>query len=485
MKMSDYRHGAYADQQASRDYTSPSAAGTVPVYIGRAPVHQLADYSGTQNVPIRINSWLDAMRKIGYSEDWEDYDLCEAVYAHFRNSVNSIGPIIVINAMSPDNHKNEEKKTAAVGFTRKTAVINNPNVILKTIKIADKVFGTDFRAEYAEDGRNVILTDPIGSMESAEVEYYEADPSAVKETDVVAAINAGVPLVYYTLSTVPTILCSPGWSTRANVLAALIGMLDRINGHWNAWLNADLDASPGQASESISTKISAAIAAKKALEANTGAGAILWPMARKSGRLFHASTLNTVTMQRVDSQNGDIPYETPSNKQIDIDGMCFSDGTAVQFDQTAANLLNAAGIDTMTYWEGEWRMWGSHTMEYVYGTTMDARDVFDVNVRMMRYIENNFQRQYGADVDKPMTRGRKDAILNDFQAWMDGLIQDGALLTGTILFEESENPQSDLVEGNFVFSTEFTNPIPGKSLTNKVRWSASGLNSLFGGAGNA
>lgn len=483
--MSEYRHGAYADQQASRDYTSPSTAGSVPVYIGRAPVHQLADYSGTQNIPILITSWLDAMNKIGYSEKWDDYDLCEAIYAHFRNSVNSVGPIIVINAMNPDNHKNEEQKTVTVSFTRKAATILNANVILKTIEIEDKVLGTDFSAEYSDDGLSVILTDIMGDMDNAEVSFYEADPAAVTETDVVAAINTGVPLVYYHLSTVPTILCSPGWSTRANVFAALTKMLDKINGHWYAWLNADLDASPGQLSESVSTKISAAIAAKKALETITGAGAILWPMAQKSGRRFHPSTLNTVTMQWVDSQNGNVPYETPSNKQIDIDGLCFSDGSALQFDQTAANQLNAAGIDTMTYWEGEWRMWGPHTMKYVYGTTMDARDVFDVNVRMMRYIENNFQRHYGAEIDKPMTRGRKDAILNDFQAWMDSLIQDGALLTGTIRFDASENPQSDLVDGDFVFSTEFTNPIPGKSLTNKVRWSANGLSSLFGGDSNA
>lgn len=46
----------------------------------------------------------------------------------------------------------------------------------------------------------------------------------------------------------------------------------------------------------------------------------------------------------------------------------------------------------------------------------DRRDIFDVNVRMVRYVANLFQRRYGDEVDKPMKRSRKDTILNDFQA---------------------------------------------------------------------
>ena len=84
-----------------------------------------------------------------------------------------------------------------------------------------------------------------------------------------------------------------------------------------------------------------------------------------------------------------------------------------------------------------------------------------------------------------MTRVKKDSILNDFQAWLDGLIQDGALMMASVKFEEADNPQSDLVQGNFIFSTEFTNPVPGKSLSNKVRWTSDGLNSLIGDASNA
>lgn len=476
--MSEYRHGAYADQEDSLDFTSPSGVGTVPVYIGRAPVHQLGDYAGKTNVPILITSWQDGRRKIGYSDLWKDFDLCEAVYAHFCNSVNGVGPVVVINVLNPDDKKNEKKQSETVKFIKRTALIHSALVILSTITIEGKELDTDFSAEYADDGLSVILKDLKGGLDSVSVSFYETDPSGVTDAELIAGINAGVPRVYYDLSVVPTILCAPGWSQKPAVLAALIAMQNKINGHWYAWINADMDAA------AVKT-VDAAIAAKEAYENVTGAAALLWPMARKGGHIFHASTLETVTMQWVDYQNNNVPYETPSNKQIDIDSLCLANGSAIRFDQTEANRLNANGIDTMTFWEGVWRMWGPHTMKYTEGTNVNARDVFDCNVRMMRFVENTFQRRYGVEVDKPMTRGRKDSILNDFQAWLDSLIQDGALLLGAVSFQESNNPIGDLVEGNFVFSTEFTNPVPGKSISNIVRWTSAGLNSLFGGGSNA
>jgi len=476
--MSEYRHGAYADQEDSQDYTSPSGVGTIPVYIGRAPVHQLADYKDKTNVPILISSWQDGMKKIGYSEAWKDYDLCEAVYAHYRNSVNSAGPIVVINALNPDDKKNETVQNASVKFVKRSAVISNSRVILSTVSIEGKILGTDYSAEYAEDGLSVILKDMKGGLDTVSVSFYEVDPSGVTDADVVTGINKGIPLVYYVVSIVPTILCAPGWSQKSTVFAALVAAQNKINGHWYSWINADLDSTAAKT-------LDAAIEAKDAYETVTEAAALLWPMAKKGSRIFHASTLNTVTMQWVDYQNSNVPYETPSNKQIDIDSLCLADGTVIQYDQTGANRLNAKGINTMTYWEGVWRMWGPHTMKYTYGANLNARDVFDCNVRMVRYVENEFQRQYGAEVDKPMTRGRKDSILNDFQAWLDSLIQDGALLSASIEFTEADNPLNDLVQGDFNFATEFTNPVPGKSIGNKVRWTSAGLNSLFGGGSDA
>ena len=379
--MNEYRHGAYADQEDSLDYTSPSGVGTVPVYIGRAPIHQLPDYDNKTNVPILITSWEDGRRKIGYSDLWSSYDLCEAVYAHFRNSVNSVGPIVVINTLNPSDKKNEMEQTAAVKFIKRKAVITNSRIIISTLNIEDKIMGVDYNAKYSDDGMSVLLEDLKGDIDSVEVKYYEVDPAAVTDEDVVTGINKGVPLIYNDISVVPTILCAPGWSHKNAVFSALVSIQNQINGHWYAWINADIDSSKYKTIED-------AIVAKEDYEIETGAGGLLWPMAKKGKRIYHASTLCTVTMQWVDYKNNNMPYETPSNKPIDIDSLCLADGSVIKIDQSYANRLNANGINTMIYWEGIWRMWGSHTMKYGEGVSINSRDIFDCNVRMMRYIEN-------------------------------------------------------------------------------------------------
>ena len=81
--------------------------------------------------------------------------------------------------------------------------------------------------------------------------------------------------------------------------------------------------------------------------------------------------------------------------------------------------------------------------------------------------------------------GELNLFLTFVKSWLDSLIQDGALLLGSVEFQEADNPVSDLVQGNFEFLTEFTNPVPGKSIGNKVRWTSAGLNFLFGGGTNA
>ena len=74
--MSEYRHGAYADPESTRDYVSPPGVGTIPVYIGRAPVHQLADYAGKTNAPLLLNSFNDAVKQIGYTDKMKVISNC-------------------------------------------------------------------------------------------------------------------------------------------------------------------------------------------------------------------------------------------------------------------------------------------------------------------------------------------------------------------------------------------------------------------------
>jgi len=470
-----YKHGAYADILPTQDFIPPSGVGTFPVYFGRLPVHQLMDYSGLVNKPILVQSFNDAVAKVGYNDvNWKDFDLCEAIYAHFRNDIQVIGPIVLVNVLDPEKHV-VTGKSAEVTLVKGIGYIENDKVILNTVEILDKELGVDFSAEYSSDGTKVIIKDLKGTLTSpVEVTFDEVNPSMATKTELIAGLTA-LELVYQTYNMIPTILDAPGFSHDPDVDAALKGAAQKINGHWYAWVNSNIPAT---------AEVKTIEQAKTWKNDNgyDGAGeAPCWPMAKNGDRKFHLSTLTTVTMQWVDYNNDNVPFESPSNKPVDVTGMCLEDGTPVEFDKVKANDLNSKGIRTLTYWGGRWVLWGPHTGAYEYGKDMDAKDKFDSSVRMLYYLVNSFQRRYGTLVDKPMNRAMVDTILNDFQEFLDGLIARGALLHGEISFNEISNPTSDIVEGNFVFDVATTTTPPGKSLTAKVQYTTAGLDVLFGG----
>ncbi|BAE83966.1 hypothetical protein [Desulfitobacterium hafniense] len=479
-----YKHGVYGELLPTQDTIAPRGVGTLPVYFGRAPVHQLSDYSGAVNKPVLIQNFNDAVTKMGYNDsNWEDFDLCEAVYAHFRNQIQPIGPIILINVLDPATMKTAGQ-TANVILVNGIGYIENDKIIPGSVTIAEMTLGEDFTATYTTDGKRILINDLTEEMESpVAVTFDIVNPAAVTKAEVIGGLTGTtrtgisvVELVYQTLNRVPTILDAPGWSHIPDVDAALKAAARQINGHWYAFVNSNLDVSA-----------SGADTLAEALEWKgdnnyVGAGeAPCWPLAKSGTRKFHLSTLTTVTMQQTDYNNDGIPFETPSNKPLDITGLCLANGTDITFDQVQANELNAKGIRTACFWGGRWVLWGPHTGAYEYGKDMDARDKFDASVRMLYHILNDFQVKNGSLVDKPMTRSRVETILNDYQEYLDGLITRGAILFGVIEFNETSNPTSDIVEGDFVFDLATTITPVGKSLTAKIQYTTRGITTLFGG----
>ncbi|MDA3732039.1 phage tail sheath protein [Niameybacter massiliensis] len=483
-----YKHGAFAEIMATKDFIPPKDAGTLPVYFGTLPAHQKLNYEELVNKPILINSFKEAQEKVGYSEHWEDFTLCEAIYAHFKNNIKPIGPIILINVLDPKIHllkaRTATLKRETVSITNKVGFISTYKGILKTISINEKVMGEDYKAEYTPDGGRIRITDLKGTLgSSVEVTFNEVDLSNVTKTEIIGGTSSEghktgidvLDLVYQNHNMIPTLLCAPKWSKIPEVDTALKAASQKINGHWYAFVNSDIESS-------TSNTIDKAKAAKTEAGFTSSYEAPCWPMAKNGeGKLFHLSTLATVTMQWVDYENGNVPHETPSNKPIDIIGLVLEDGTTIEYDQIQANELNSKGIRTATYWGGRWVLWGGHTGEYEYGKDMDKRNIFDCSVRMIQYIANSFQSRYGIFVDKPMNRAKVDTILNDMQEWLDALMAQGKILHGLVGFEETSNSTSDMIEGDFTFDIETTTTPPGKSLTAKICYTSKGLNVLFGG----
>ena len=152
------------------------------------------------------------------------------------------------------------------------------------------------------------------------------------------------------------------------------------------------------------------------------------------------------------------------------------------FDQQDGNELNSKGITTAVFWGGLWVLWGPHTAYYEYGSDGVARYIFDVNIRMLMYITNGFQRRHGTQIDSTMDLSLQQSILIDEQEELDSLKGRGALIGDpTVEFLETANPTSNLMNGDFVWDISATPTPPFKSGTARVSYTDEGFTAYFGG----
>ena len=216
---------------------------------------------------------------------------------------------------------------------------------------------------------------------------------------------------------------------------------------------------------------------------------VFWPQGKTSdGTIYHVSSLAIAETLRTDASHDGIPMETCSNKTVQLASQYFGEASKNQgFDQAAGNELNAVGITTIVKWGGSYKIWGPHTAAFKAADSgnaasdVDPLAIFDTNMRMQEYIINSFEEDHGDQVDDPMDLNLRDSILNDEQQKLDALVAEGALIgSPSIVFTETENPISDMRNGNFVWNIVDTPTPPAKSLTAKVAYTDAGFESFFG-----
>ena len=483
-----YKHGAYGEITKSKAVAA-AQADTVLVYVGTAPVHLISGYStaGIINTPVRLRNMDEARATFGYLDDWDSYTLCEAFAEHFNNSVANSGPIYVINVLDPDTHKDTQVSLSNQDLSDGPVKISNGhNVIVDSVGVTGKTKGTNFSVSYDAE-EDVVIVTPITTLTATEtITYYPIKVSDVTSTTIIGAVNAdgtstglaAIKQLYTKYNAVPNLIAAPGWSDTPAVYTAMVAASQKINGHWEAFVIADIPAS-----STVDT-----IAKAKTWQTTNGytseRSKVCWPKKIDgSGKVYHLSTACAATMLRVDQSHESVPMESPSNKEIMATGQYFGAGVSNPgYDQVEVNDLNEVGITSLCFWDGRWVLWGPHTAAYKYGTSMDPRGIFDVNFRMLEYITNGFQRRHGVEIDGPMTLGLKDSIINAEQEELDRLVGLGAIIGDpTVEFLESANSTNDIMQGDFVFDIQFTNTPPFKSGTARVCYTDDGFAAYFGG----
>lgn len=489
----EYLYGAYG-KLGNTVARNAVQSGTVVVYFGLAPINLVRKFAEKNliNNPIKLTNLPNAMQTVGYSDDWGSFSLCEAVSAHFSNSIGNIGPIYVVNVLDPGKHKKSDATVVDVAFANGQATINSDTIILDSLKLDGLVEGTDYSIDYNYT-KKMVMINSIGEKLNGTVEaaYDEVDSTVIVDEDIIGGVTAegvysgigALQLLYTQENAVANILAAPGWSENPKVYNALCNAASQINGHWNAFVYADMPILDSSVTPEVEVDtIAKAKTWQKDKGYNNECSKVFWPMAQDTlGNTYHLSTLAAVETQRVDYSHNSVPMETCGNKMIPMAKQYFGEKSKNKgFDQIQSKELTSNGISTCVFWGGNWNLWGDHTAAYKYGADVDARCIFDVSMRMLYYITNSFQREWGVVIDEPFTMQLRDRIINREQEKLDALVAQGALIgEPEVMFIESNNSVTDMMNGDFRWDIPVTPTPPLKSATVYVAYTDSGFSSYF------
>ena len=460
--------------------TAQTTAG-LPVVIGTAPVHLASDPK--INEPVICYSWTEAVKYLGYHENWDKYSLCEAMYAEFK--LFAVAPVVFINVLNPAKHK-KSVASKAVTVANKTATIAD-DVILSSLTVSAASSGTaakagtDYTAAYDDDG-NVLITllkdGALASATSVYVAYDAIDTSLIKDADIIGGVGSDdtatglelIDMIYPKFSLVPGLLAAPGWSQHPEVAAVMEAKSKKFNSLFSCTVLLDIDTMQVKSYSGCNMW-------------KTGNGYthnneyVGWPMGRIGDHCYYMSTLAMGRIGQTDADNDDVPYESPSNKTLPITGLCLKDGTEVTLDLTRANLLNSQGIVTALTSPAGWVLWGNYTGAYP--STTDPKDVFLCVRRMFDWDDTVFVLTYWNRLDKPGKPRNIKTILDSERIRLNGLISREYILGGSIDFLEEENPTTDLEAGIFRFHKKRTPPVPMQEIDSISEYDTAAFTALF------
>ena len=448
-----YYHGVRVQEESSVVASPVTGTAGLQVVFGTAPINLVEEPEEAVNIPIVCQSMEEAKVKLGYSEDFKAYTLCQSMYASF--SMFAVAPVVFINVLDPAKHKkdNEEKE-----YTPANGQITIPiDGILKksvTVKMEEETLAADmdYLLSFNETGHLIItlLSDKAKAAAAIKVVSSSIDPTLVKDADIIGGYDAEtgresgleVPRqVYPRTGMTASLILAPGWSHKPEIGAIMMAKCEAINGVFSAECLLDLDTSAAN----IYTKC------QKIKEENgyTDRHAIvMWPMAKADGRQMYYSAVYGAMASYTDAANDNVPSISPSNLLLHVTDAVLADGTSLFMDREQANTLNGQGIVTLIN-ESGWRSWGNNTAAYPEVT--DVKERWICCRRMFTWMGNSLITTYHERVDSPTNFRLIESICDAENIRLNSYVAAGKMAGGRVEYNEVENTVESVLDGHIIF----------------------------------
>lgn len=480
--MVDYKHGISTSRDADISADTMNAA-RVQVAIGTAPVNLLDDPSGAVNVPFLVTNRSEVKTYLGACADYANYTLMQTCLASAKVG---IAPIVMINVLDPEK---PEHVTAVAGkeyeLTKGSTTVSVPGILLNSLVVSsgDKQgqAEVDYVAAFDANGCvSVAVTEGgiFADVKNLTIAYTMLNPEGVSIEDVIGGVDengirTGIELVdeiYSRFKLIPEIISAPKFSKDAAVAAALEAKAELAGDLTNAIAVVDIESE-------TTTKVESVKDAKDKLGCSTRWTVLCWPKVLMEGHEIYASAAVAAMLQFITATNGGVPT-SPDNKDVTIDGIVLEGGTEIHLTKLQVNnYLNAYGILSFAYLGG-WKCWGNNTAAYPEKNEPNER--FIKCVMIGNYLENRFKTEYLSIIGADGREKVIDSVVSNFNADLNALTPD-YLAGAEVIFNKSENPKSQIMEGHYTFHTRYADWTPMEAVDNKFTWDSKILEGSFEG----
>lgn len=471
-----YLHGVRIQENPTSVPTPVKNEAGVPVIFGTAPVNLVADPAGAVNKLFLCNSFAEAKVAVGYSDDYENYTLCQAMDAFFK--AFGVAPVVICNVLDPATHKSTYSET--LNIVDGQAVSTKKGILLDGLKVGDMTLGTDYTVAFNDDGYLVITVLKSPAESTVAVSGNVIDASKVTESSIVGSYDSGTGVetgielirkVYPTFGLTPSLLLAPGWSYKPTVGLALAEKCTDINGMFKCECVVDIDASRA-------AKYTDVEQIKQESGFSSPHTICVWPKVKYAGKEMYYSAIYAAMACYTDYNNDNVPNLSPSNRAIRISATVVEDGTEVNLDINQANELNAVGVVTALNLNG-FKAWGNNTAAYP--DTTDPKDRWIACRRFFSWWGNSFITTYLTKVDDPANYRLIESIVDSENVRGNSLVSQGKCAGIKMVYSKEDNPIVNVLDGKIVFKQYLAPYTPAEDILNVLEFDPSMIEAALGG----
>ncbi len=504
MAVTRYAHGVSWRDVPTSIVAPVTADSGIPFAVGANPVHQVSGPIYV-NVPRVYLNYEQAVMEMGYSDDWRSYPLSQVIYVYF--ALFNTGPIILSNVLDPSNSTFQGAAVADQSVTFNNGLLPNISdvIIPSSIELETMdappvalVEGTDWVGAWGDDNgvlKYSISAIPDGAIATtgaygATISYNTVNPAGVNRTHILGGIDPTtgrarglevVENVFPIHGIVPGVLLAPDYSQDPEVAAVLAAKVSDINGCFRSTTNVDIDSTGAPGVVGSIDRYSNVYAWKNTNNYTDPRQAVCWPRVGLQTRDMWLSVQLGARMEKTDNDNGNIPVETPSNKLLKMNRTLvgpLGDPSEVTFSKDVGNYLNGQGLITAINWIGGWKAWGSNMA--CYPAITDPKDRWMPARRMTDFVGNSLVLTIFQFVDRPTNRRLIEQIVDTVNVWLNSLVSSGNALGARVEFRHDENPDTEMIDGHYVFHVFQFFPLPAEWIEFLLELDVSYLGVIFG-----